>query len=92
MIAVVGGGCGEHFARQDRRERRQRIFTLARRFERIAARLDLPANIAASEKKQVRQIRNFLDQAQEALNGGDAQGATNLATKAKLLMDDLEKK
>ena len=53
---------------------------------------DLPANIATAEKKQVRQIRNFLDQAQQALNGGDAQGAINLATKAKVLLDDLEKK
>jgi hypothetical protein len=37
-------------------------------------------------------VRHFLDQAQQALNSGDADGAMNLATKAKLLMDDLEKK
>ena len=53
---------------------------------------DLPASIVEAEKKQVRQIKNFLDQAQQALSGGDTQGATNLATKAKLLLDDLEKK
>ena len=52
----------------------------------------LPANVADAQKKQIRQIRNFLDQAQKALNSGDADGANNLATKAKLLMDDLEKK
>lgn len=58
-------------------------------FKRIAA---LPAYTADTQKKQVRQIRNFVDQAQKALNSGDAEGANNLATKARLLMDDLEKK
>jgi len=52
----------------------------------------LPANTANAQKKQIRQIRNFIDQAQKALSSGDAEGAKNLATKAKLLMDDLEKK
>ena len=56
--------------------------------KRIAA---LPAKTDA-QKKQIRQIRNFIDQAQKALNSGDAEGARNLATKAGLLMDDLEKK
>ena len=57
--------------------------------KRIAA---LPSKVADARKEQVRQVRHFLDQAQQALNSGDAEGATNLATKAKLLMDDLEKK
>jgi hypothetical protein len=57
--------------------------------KRIAA---LPAKIADSKKGEVRQVRRFLDQAQQALNSGDADGAKNLATKATLLMDDLEKK
>jgi hypothetical protein len=57
--------------------------------KRIAA---LPSKIADARKDQVRQVRHFLDQAQQALTSGDAEGATNLATKAKLLMDDLEKK
>ena len=56
---------------------------------RIAA---LPSNVADAQKQQVRQIRNFLDQAQKALSSGDAEGANNLATKARLLMDDLEKR
>ena len=63
--------------------------TIASILKRIAA---LPAKSAESEKKQIRQVRHFLDQAQQALNSGDAQGAQNLATKARLLMDDLEKK
>jgi hypothetical protein len=57
--------------------------------KRIAA---LPAKTADSKKEQVRQVKRFLDQAQQALNSGDADGAKNLATKAGLLMDDLEKK
>lgn len=52
----------------------------------------LPAKTADAQKRQIRQIRHFLDQAQQALSSGDADGAMNLATKAKLLMDDLEKK
>lgn len=52
----------------------------------------LPANTANAQKKQIRQITNFIDQAKKALNSGDAEGARNLATKAQLLLDDLEKK
>jgi len=36
-------------------------------------------------------VRNFRKDAQEALKSGDAEGAKTLATKAKLLLDDLEK-
>ena len=56
--------------------------------KRIAA---LPSKFADARKKQVNQVKHFLDQAQQALNSGDADGAMNLATKAKLLMDDLER-
>jgi len=56
--------------------------------KRIAA---LPPKTADDQKEQIRQVRHFLDQAQQALNSGDAEGAKNLATKAKLLMDDVEK-
>ena len=56
---------------------------------RIAA---LSARTADSQKRGIRQVRHFLDQAQQALSTGDTEGANNLATKAGLLMDDLEKK
>ena len=46
MIAVVLCRGGEHLARQDRRQRRQRIFARAGRLKRVAARLDLPADVA----------------------------------------------
>jgi hypothetical protein len=57
--------------------------------KRIAA---LPAKTVDSQKKQLAQIRRFLDEAQRALNSGDGEAAQNLAVKAKLLMDDLEKR
>jgi ribosomal protein S20 len=46
---------------------------------------------AEDEKAQVSKVKNFLKDAQEALKSGDAEGAKTLATKAKLLLDDLEK-
>ena len=52
----------------------------------------LSAKTADAQKRQIRQVRHFLDQAQQALSSGDTEGAKNLATKARLLMDDLEKK
>jgi hypothetical protein len=51
----------------------------------------LPAPKVESEKTQISKIRNFQRQAQEALTSGDLEGAKTLATKAKLLLDDLEK-
>jgi ribosomal protein S20 len=51
----------------------------------------LPAQKAEDEKAQVSKVKNFLKDAQEALKTGDAEGAKTLATKAKLLLDDLEK-
>jgi type IV secretory pathway VirB10-like protein len=52
----------------------------------------LSTKTAESQKRQIRQVRYFLKQAQQALSSGDAEGAKNLAIKARLLMDDLEKK
>jgi len=43
------------------------------------------------ERAQISKVRNFQRQAQEALNSGDTEGAKTLATKAKLLLDDIEK-
>jgi ribosomal protein S20 len=46
---------------------------------------------AEEEKAQVSKVKNFWKDAQDALKSGDAEGAKTLATKAKLLLDDLEK-
>ncbi len=51
----------------------------------------LSAQKAEDEKAQVNKVKNFLKDAQEALKSGDADGAKTLATKAKLLLDDIEK-
>lgn len=51
----------------------------------------LSAQKAEDEKSQVSKVKNFLKDAQEALKTGDVDGAKTLATKAKLLLDDLEK-
>jgi hypothetical protein len=51
----------------------------------------LPTNVVASHRTQIGKIRNFQRQAQRALDSGDAQGANTLATKGKLLLDDLLK-
>jgi ribosomal protein S20 len=51
----------------------------------------LSAQKAEEQKAQVSKVRNFLKDAQDALKSGDAEGAKTLATKAKLLLDDLEK-
>ncbi len=51
----------------------------------------LSAQKTENEKAQVSKVKNFLKDSQEALKSGDAEGAKTLATKAKLLLDDLEK-
>jgi hypothetical protein len=51
----------------------------------------LSAQKAEEQKAQISKVRNFLKDAQDALKSGDAEGAKTLATKAKLLLDDLEK-
>jgi ribosomal protein S20 len=51
----------------------------------------LPAQKSEEEKSQVSKVKNFLKDAEDALKSGDAEGAKTLATKAKLLLDDLEK-
>ena len=57
--------------------------------KRLAA---LPAALANQQRSQVRQVRLFLKQSQQALASGDAAAARTLATKAKVFMDEVEKK
>lgn len=53
---------------------------------------ELPRSVASQQKSQLRQVNRFLKDAQQALDSGDADGAVTLATKARLIMDDVEKK
>ncbi len=46
-------------------------------------------SLSTDEKKVVAQIKSFLQQAQKALDNGDADGAQTLATKAKVLLTEL---
>jgi hypothetical protein len=48
-------------------------------------------SLSSEEKVTATQIRTFLKQAQQALDNGDTDGAHTLATKAKLLLDELTK-
>jgi hypothetical protein len=48
-------------------------------------------SLSDEEKETATQIRTFLNQAQQALQNGDTDGAHTLATKAKLLLDELIK-
>jgi hypothetical protein len=47
--------------------------------------------LSNEEKATAGQIHNYLRQAQQALENGDADGAHLLATKAKVLLDELMK-
>ena len=48
-------------------------------------------SLSAEEKVTALQIKTFLKEAQQALDSGDTDGAHTLATKAKLLLDELTK-
>ena len=51
----------------------------------------LTAEAAKAQADLVAKVRNFQKEAQQALASGDAEGARTLATKGKLLLDDLDK-
>ena len=80
--ALTPGGSD---APQRQREAQDLISVLERR---VTA---LPQKIKDDLKVQLMQVRNFQKDAQSSLNAGDAEGALTLATKAKLLLDDLVK-
>ncbi len=51
----------------------------------------LSAATLDAQKDGIVQVRNFLKQAHDALSSGDADGAMTLATKARVLLEDLLK-
>jgi hypothetical protein len=85
-FAIGDLSTGGDAAPQSQQQARDLIASIVKR---IAA---LPKKTLDGKKKQLSEVKRFLDQAEKSLNTGDADGAMNLATKAKLLMDDLEKK
>jgi outer membrane biosynthesis protein TonB len=52
---------------------------------------DLPSTVQDHEQKQIAKVKLFLKEASDALKGGDVEGAKILATKADLLVDDVQK-
>ena len=54
--------------------------------KRLAA---LPAAVVDAQKEQLARVKYFWGQATAALDAGDADGAFTLATKAKVLLDDV---
>jgi hypothetical protein len=85
-LAIGDLSTGGDAAPQSQQQARDLIDSIVKR---IAA---LSKKTVDGQKKQLNQVKHFLDQAKQALNTGDADGAMNLATKAKVMMDDLEKK
>jgi hypothetical protein len=85
-VAIGSLSTGGDVTQQSQQQARDLIASIVKR---IAA---LPGTLADAQKGAIRQVKQFLTQAQQALDSGDAEGAKNLATKAKLLMDDVEKK
>lgn len=67
--------------------RRQTEILLRGQQRRVVA---LPSDVIARNSQQVQQVRLFLRQADEAWRKLDVEGAKNLATKAKLLLDELQ--
>jgi hypothetical protein len=53
--------------------------------------ISIKRSLSNEEKATAGQIHNYLKQAQQALENGDADGAHLLATKAKVLLDELTK-
>ena len=68
--------------------RRQTVELLATVDKRLAG---LSAEVKEKEKDQIVRVKNFERQSQTALDAGDPDGALTLATKAKVLLDDLAK-
>ena len=52
---------------------------------------NIKRSLSSQEQETVSQIRTFLTKAKQALSGDDLEGAHTLATKAKVLLDELNK-
>lgn len=80
--ALTAGGASNPQAQQ---EAADLIASIERRLNTLSAQTE------RRQRAQINRVRNFWRQAKEALDSGDTEGAKTLATKAKLLLDDLEK-
>lgn len=80
--ALTAGGDSSSQTRQDASE------LIAANEKRLS---ELSSGMLQDKKSQIKKIRNFQRQAQEALDSGDADGAKTLAVKARLLLYDLDR-
>lgn len=70
-------------------EKKQRADMMIRDLNKRLA--GLAADVMRKQREGIARVRLFERQASQALTSGDADGAVTLATKAKLLLDDLVK-
>lgn len=84
--AAIGAlSLGGEASPQAQKEATDLIASIQRRLKALSSRK------GKEDRAQISRIRNFAQQAQQALDSGDVEGAKTLATKARLLLDDLEK-
>jgi hypothetical protein len=85
-LAIGSLSTGANATPQIQQQAQDMISSILRRIGALSSRT------ANAQRSDVNKVRNFLKQAQQALNTGDLDGAKNLAIKAGVLMDDLEKR
>ena len=84
-LAIGSLSTGSDATPQIQQQAQEMISSIVKRISTLSSRT------ANTQRRELDKVRNFVKQAQQALNTGDTDGAKNLATKARLLMDDLEK-
>ena len=80
-IFTVGGD-------QSPRNRQEAANLIAANDRRLAA---VSGDRGHADSSLLMKVRNFQREAEQALNSGDAEGAKTLATKGKLLLDDMDR-
>ena len=71
-------------ASQERQNVDHLLATTAGNLQKLSSR-----QLSATQQEVVKQIRMYMDQAKDATGAGDLQRAQNLASKARLLSDEL---
>ncbi|MBS1813989.1 MAG: hypothetical protein JSS87_03840 [Acidobacteria bacterium] len=51
----------------------------------------VPVDVQATHHDQYERVRNFVKQAEDAWKGADVEGTRNLATKARVLLDEMQR-
>jgi len=83
--AVIGQlSTGGDASAQNKKQAEDYLAGLQRRVD------GLSASVVRDRKSAIEQVRDFLRKATDALHSGDVEGANNLATKAKLILDDIK--